>query len=247
MSHIVLVHGAWQGAWCWERVGPLLRQAGHDVTAESLAGCGERSAELSPAVTLERHVEEVTASLPDGDRRDVVLVGHSYSGMVITGVAERVPERLAGLVYVDAFYPAHGQSALDQMPLPFQAMFRQRAADEGDGWRLPADDALLDVWGLLDADLRLWVRPRLTDWSLNCFTSPLDAPRLHRNALPRVYVAADGDDYPARAAFAPIASAAQADGCRIEHLATGHDMMLEAPRALADIVLEVADTTAVTP
>ena len=128
--------------------------------------------------------------------------------MVITGVADRVPERLAALVFVDAFYPTHGQSALDQMPPPFQAMFRQRATDAGDGWRIPANDGLLDVWGLHDPDLRSWVRPQLTDWSLNCFTSPLHAPAMRRSTLSRVYVTADSADYPAKAAFGPIGAAA---------------------------------------
>ena len=237
MSEIVLVHGAWQGAWCWQPLVAILRDAGRAVATPTLTGSGDRAGELSADVTLERHVDDVVATLVDGDRRGVILVGHSYSGMVITGVAERVPERLAALVFVDAFYPTHGQSALDQMPPPFQAMFRQRAIDEGDGWRLPANDGLLDVWGLHDPDLRAWVRPQLTDWSLNCFTSPLHAPAMHRSALQRIYVAADGADYPARAAFGPIAAAAQADGCRLERLDTGHDVMLEAPRALADILL----------
>ena len=119
-------------------------------------------------------------------------------------------------------------------------MFRQRAIDEGDGWRLPANDGLLDVWGLHDPDLRGWVRPQLTDWSLNCFTSPLDAPQRRRGTISRAYVAADGADSPAKAAFGPIAAAAQADGCRLERLATGHDVMLEAPQALADIIAGAA-------
>lgn len=88
------------------------------MKAPTLTGSGNRAAELSPDVTLERHVDDVVTELTDHDRRGVVLVGHSYSGVVITGVAERVPERLAALVFVDAFYPTHGQSALDQMPPP---------------------------------------------------------------------------------------------------------------------------------
>jgi pimeloyl-ACP methyl ester carboxylesterase len=240
MNEIVLVHGAWQGAWCWERVVPLLERAGRVVTAPTLTGSGNRAAELSPDVTLERHVDDVVTELNDHDRRGVVLVGHSYSGMVITGVAERVPERLAALVFVDAFYPTHGQSALDQMPPPFQKLFRQRAEDEGDGWRLPANEGLLDVWGLTDPHLREWVHSRLTDWSLNCFTSPVVAPAMRRSDIPRSYLAANAENYPAKAAFGPIAEQAEADGCSIHRLDTGHDMMLEAPEEFADVVLATA-------
>jgi hypothetical protein len=127
------------------------------------------------------------------------------------------------------------------MPASFQELFRQRANDDGDGWRLPASDELLDGWGLHDADLRTWVRPRLTDWSLNCFVSPLDAPAMRRSQLPRRYIAAVADDYPAKAVFAPIADRAEADGCQIHSVNTGHDVMLEAPRQLTDIIVTAAD------
>jgi pimeloyl-ACP methyl ester carboxylesterase len=240
MNEIVLVHGAWQGSWCWERVVPILQLAGRVVTTPTLTGSGDRAAELSPAVTLERHIDDVVTELTERDRRDVVLVGHSYSGMVITGVAERVPDRLAALVFVDAFYPAHAESALDQMPAAFQNLFRQRAKDEGDGWRLPANDGLLDVWGLDQPDLRAWVRARLTDWSLNCFTSPVDAPHMRRADLPRTYLSANGEKYPAKAAFGPIAEKAQADGCQVHRFNTGHDIMLEAPQDFADVLLATA-------
>ena len=237
MNEIVLVHGAWQGAWCWERVVPLLQAAGRVALTPTLTGSGTRAVELSPGVTLQHHIDDVAAILADGDLHDVMLVGHSYSGMVITGVAEVAADRLAGLVFVDAFYPDHGESAWDQLPAAFQTLFRQRADEDGDGWRLPANDGLLDGWGLHDADLREWVRPRLTDWSLNCFTSPLDAPTMRRAELPRHYVAADADEYPAKAAFGPIADKAAADGCAIHRLNTGHDIMLEAPHELAEVLL----------
>lgn len=239
MNEIVLVHGAWQGSWCWERVVPLLEEAGRTVLTPTLTGSGERAAELTPSVTLATHVDDVVAALDRAGCRDAVLVGHSYSGMVITGAAEQAADRLAALVFLDSFYPGDGESALDQMPPPFREMFRQRAEEEGDGWRLPANDSLLDVWGLHDPELRAWVRPRLTDWSLNCFTSPLEAPAMRRSQLPRTYIAGDADAYPAKAAFGPISQRAGSDGCRVHRIDTGHDVMLEAPRELADIVLNV--------
>lgn len=237
MSAIVLVHGAWQGAWCWEKVVPLLEAAGRVVVTPTLTGSGVRSAELSAAVTLADHVDDVARQLVGRDLRDVVLVGHSYAGMVITGVAEKAFDRLAALLFVDAFYPAHGESALDQMTTASQQMWRQRAAQEGDGWRLPASDGLLDIWGLHDPGLRQWVRPRLTDWSLNCFTSPVDAPAMRRGKLPRRYVSGNGDRYPAKATFGPIADKAEADGCPLSQLNTGHDLMIEAPDDLAALIL----------
>src|SRR5215207_5263898 len=161
MNEIVLVHAAWHGAWSWERVRPLLEGAGRVVLTPTLAGSGERAAELSPAVTLEQHIDDVEAEIVSGGRRDVILVGHSYGGMVISGVAERAPDRLAALVYVDAFYPSDGESALDQLPAAFQGIIRQIAEEAGDGWRLPPNDDFLDLYGVNDPDLRSWIRPRL--------------------------------------------------------------------------------------
>lgn len=237
MTTFVLVHGAWQGAWCWDHAVPLLTSAGHDVVAPTLTGSGDRADELTPDVSLDTHIEDVTAVVVGHDLAEVVLVGHSYSGMVITGVTERLAERIAALVFVDAFYPDDGQSALDQMPTPFQALFRDRAAAEGDGWRLPANDGLLDVWGLKDPGLRTWVRERLTDWSLTCFAAPLQVPAMRRRSVRRYYLAAARPDYPARAAFGPIAEKAAADGCELIDFHTGHDLMLERPGEFADALV----------
>ena len=240
MAAIVLVHGAWQGAWCWERVIPLLEQSGHRVETPTLRGSGERTSELSPDVTLHDHIGEISemvASLPEAD---VLLVGHSYAGMVLGGVAELISDRLAGLVFVDAFYPRHGESALDQMPEQFRTMFRRRADEEGAGWRLPAGEGLLDVWGLHDPELRQWVGSQLTDWSIRCFETPVTMPERKMASLPRTYVAGTAENYPARAVFGAMADRAAADACRIVEVPTGHDVMLEAPDELSEAILAAA-------
>lgn len=120
-------------------------------------------------------------------------------------------------------------------------MFRDIAARDGDGWRLPANDGLLDAWGLHDPELRAMVRPQLTDWSLNCFTSPLDAPLMRRAGVARHYISANADAYPAKAAFGPISERAQADGCGLHHVPTGHDVMIEAPGQLTDTLRRLVD------
>jgi pimeloyl-ACP methyl ester carboxylesterase len=237
VTTFVLVHGAWQGAWCWERVVPLLEGAGHRVRTPTLTGCGDRADELTPAVTLDTHLEDVSSVVDDVDDDDVLLVGHSYAGMVISGVADGRADRLAGLVYLDGFYPEDGDSAIGLMPAQFQAFFRQTAADAGDGWCLPAGDGLLDVWGLHDPADRAWVRERLTDWSLPCFESAVHLPNGGRDRLPKTFVAGAAEDYPARAAFGPLARRAEQDGCRLYQLPTGHDLMIERPADVAQILL----------
>lgn len=244
MATLVLVHGAWQGPWCWERIVPRLAGRGHALILPTLAGAAARAAELGPALTLDAHVDEVTALLQEGDLADVVLVGHGYAGMVITGVAERVSERLAALVYVDAFYPDDGASALDQLPAPLQEAIRKRAAEAGSGWRLPPDDDLLDALGIRDASDRRFIGARLTDWSLPLLDAPLHVRTRHRARVPRFYFRSAAKRYPAGAAFGLIAEKARADGCAVVSFETGHDAMIEAPRAFADALARIAESPA---
>ena len=134
MATFVLVHGAWAGGWYWKRVRPLLTAAGHDVFTPTLTGLGERAHLATPDIGLETHIRDVLGVLTYEDLSDVVLVGHSCGGIVITGVAERAPGRLAHLVYLDAYVPADGQSFLDLLVSPERAaMFREQARTEGDG------------------------------------------------------------------------------------------------------------------
>src|SRR5262245_62179819 len=136
MATFVLVPGAWLGGWCWRDVAPLLRSAGHDVIAITLTGIAERAHLLTPAVGLGTHVEDVVSALVYGDLRDVFLVGHSYGGVVVTAAAARVPERLRGLVYLDASVPEDGKSNNEVLPSPIVDVIRARDRDGGDGWRV---------------------------------------------------------------------------------------------------------------
>ena len=240
MATILLVHGAWQGAWCWDRLVPLLRSAGHQPVTVELTGGGARAGELTPDVDLTTHVADVEAAVRDvSEGEPIVLVTHSYSGMVAADVVERVLDRVGAVVLVDAFYPAPGESALDQMPHVFSDRFRARAADVGDGWRLPANEALLDVWGLHDPEDRRWVGSRLTDWSLRCFESPSAAASDAMRGLSRWYVSGVGD-HPAAPAFQAIAARAADDGCTHVSISCGHDVQVERPADLAAVIDDAA-------
>ena len=116
MATFVLVHGAWHGGWCWIKVAEPLRTQGHRVFAPTLTGLGERAHLVSPDINLDTHIQDIVGVLESEELMDVILVGHSYAGMVITGVAERVTDRLSALVYVDAFVPENGQSMLSINP-----------------------------------------------------------------------------------------------------------------------------------
>src|SRR5215813_9903475 len=127
MATFVLVHGAWHGGWCWQKVIPLLEAADHAVYAPTLTGLAERACELSPDVGLDTHIQDVVGLLQDKDLHEVILVGHSYGGMVITGVVDAVPERIAHLVYLDTFVPRDGESMVDVSPLVIRLLLRRQA------------------------------------------------------------------------------------------------------------------------
>src|SRR3954470_16604081 len=130
----VLVHGAWHDGRVWDRVAALLTAGGHRVLTPSLTGHGDKARLLGPGVGLTTHVDDVVGLVLDQDLKDVVLVGHSYAGMVVSGAANRIPDRVSRLVYLDAMVPVHGENAIDVMPVT-QVMI-DRAATTAEPWRI---------------------------------------------------------------------------------------------------------------
>jgi pimeloyl-ACP methyl ester carboxylesterase len=213
----------------------LLEERGHRVIAPVLTGLGEDAERLSPSVDLMTHIDDMTREFTQKNLRDVILVGHSYAGMVISGLADRKRAQLRRLVYLDAFVPEDGQSALDLLPTDIQGMIREMARTLGDGWRIPANEELLDIWGLTPGAARDFVRERFSDFSLRCFEQKIPMAR-DLTDLPRTYVAAAGD-YPGRGAFKGCAEAARQQNWKYHELQTGHQCQAEAPEAVASILL----------
>jgi pimeloyl-ACP methyl ester carboxylesterase len=238
-SPIVLVHGAFQSAATWDLVAPRLKQSGRPVFVVTLTGLGPNAGTLSEHITLDTHIRDVVDLLELHNLRDVVLVGHSYGGLIVTGVAEQARDRIGHLVYVDALVPEHGQSGLEIMTAPMADTFRRMAA-EGGGWRMAASDKLVDKWGLEEGSpARRFVEARLCDFTIRCFEQPLDAPTRAAAALPRTYIASVKGDYPARVVFEPFAARARREGWGYHELPTGHDCQAEMPDALSDLLLQV--------
>jgi pimeloyl-ACP methyl ester carboxylesterase len=232
MATFVLVHGAWQGGWAWKRVRPLLAARGHDVFTPTLTGAGERRHLAGPDVGLETHITDVLNVLRWEELSDVVLCGHSYGGMVISGVADRVPERIRSLVYVDAFVPRDGQSTVDQMSPEATQLVREGARTAGDGWRIPPFSAA-----------RFKIAPENQEWvDRQCVPQPLrtleEKIRL-TGALDRItkrtFILAT--EYQP-SAFHGIAERLRHDPAwRVTALDCGHDIMVDKPRELADMLL----------
>jgi pimeloyl-ACP methyl ester carboxylesterase len=231
MADFVLVHGAWHGAWCWSRVLPPLWAAGHRAFAVTLTGLGERAHLLSKGITLDTHIADVAQVIEAEELLDAVLVGHSYAGMVITGVADRLSARLRHLVYLDAVVPLPGESWSSGHSPETQAARRQAIAETG--VLAPPDPA---VFGLTGAD-RAWVARRQTPQPGRVYDATLtfDAERLA--ALPRTFIDCT---QPALATIALMRTRVRAEpGWSVAEIATGHDAMVSAPRELVDILLAI--------
>jgi pimeloyl-ACP methyl ester carboxylesterase len=239
-SPIVLVHGAFQSAATWDLVAPRLRDSGRRVFVATLTGLGPDAGPLSEHVTLDTHIRDLVNLLERHDLWNVVLVGHSYGGLIVTGVAEHARDRIGHLVYVDALVPEHGQAGLQIMTPSMADTFRRMAA-EGGGWRMQASDKLVDKWGLEEGSpARRFVEARLCDFTIRCFEQPLEAATRAAATLPRTYIASVKDDYPARAVFEPFATRARREGWGYHELPTGHDCQAEMPDALSDLLLHAA-------
>jgi pimeloyl-ACP methyl ester carboxylesterase len=240
MATFVLVHGAWHGGWCWRKVTPLLRAAGHGVLAPTLTGLGERAHLATPEVGLDTHVQDVLNVLVFEDLTDVVLVGHSYGGLVIAGVAEQAPERLAHLVYLDAQVADDGQASIDLAAADRSAV-EENMRTRGDGWRVPIDvEPTLDRYGVVDPAERRWMAERLVPHPWKTVTDPLRLPTGQGRSLPRTFVLCARRTSPSRGAE----RARRESGWRYREIDTGHDAMVTAPRELVDRLLEAAGESA---
>jgi pimeloyl-ACP methyl ester carboxylesterase len=241
MATYVLVHGGGHGGWCYQRVARLLRAAGHEVYAPTLTGLGERSHLLDDRVDLHLHITDVVGVLEYEDLRDVILVGHSYGGMVITGVADRSADRSADrigrLVYLDAANPVNGQSLRDVAGPVIEAV--RPFGEVVDGMELvllPAPDAGL-LYGVTDPEDLAWMAERLTPHPWKCFEQPLDL--VNEDALwaiPQYHVVCTSTLATRDPA---LMERARAEG-RLWDIDTGHDLMLTEPEAVAAALEQVA-------
>ena len=233
-SVFVLVHGAWHGGWCWPRVADLLRKAGHRVFTPTLTGVGERRHLLTPAVDAQTHIEDVLGLLEAEELENVVLAGHSYAGIVISGVAARAKARLRRLVYLDALLVEDGQSWAGSFP-PEVAEARRKSAVVTNGVKtLPPPDPA--IYGFADAADTEWVRRRMTPHPFAAFEQKLEWGGPIGSGVPKVYVDCTR---PALAALAAMKQRHRAGWDWIE-LATGHDAMVSAPDELTQLVLRYA-------
>jgi pimeloyl-ACP methyl ester carboxylesterase len=230
MAIFVVAHGAWSSGWAWKKMRPLMRARGHEFITPSLTGLGERTHLASPEIDLDTHIQDVVNVLEYEDLNDVILLGHSYGGMVATGVADRAAPRLKALVYLDAFVPREGQSLHDLVPAEHAKQQRERAID---GWKVPGTPIPPDT---APADVP-WIEARR---GLQPLKTVMQKLRLKNGEtkLPRSYIYCSkkgpGD------VFVQFAKRAQGEGWPYFEIAASHSPNVTAPEALAEILDRIA-------
>ncbi|MFI8875746.1 alpha/beta hydrolase [Streptomyces sp. NPDC055243] len=240
MATYLLVHGAWHSGECWERVAPLLAAGGHRVVTPTLTGYGDTVHLAGPEVGLDTHIDDIAKVIVEEDLTEVVLVGHSYAGLVVSGVANQLPERIACLVYLDAMFPADGESAADVLPVT-QQLIDQALASES-GWRLPPPPEMpppAGLFGVTDPADLVWLRGMLSDQPVRCLQQSVRLDNPAMGAIPQAHIHCTAGG-PAGFTRRPV-PATQPNGTPslVWELATGHDCMITEPTRLAELLLKL--------
>lgn len=235
MATFVLVPGSWLGGWVWGRAAPLLREAGHQVYAVTLTGLGDRAHLGSGRTGVSTHIQDVVATIEAEDLADVVLLGHSYAGVVVSGVAERIPERIARVVYLAGVLPVDGESILDSAPAEFREYAETFKSESGPAaWRFPVitDEEFGMYYGDhgIGAGDMAWLRRHAVGHPLGSYTEPLSGG--DPAALPATFVRCTED--------APPDLSGPRAGWAYEEIRTGHWPMITRPAELAALLDKVA-------
>jgi len=228
MAIFVVAHGAWSAGWGWKKMHPLMAARGHRLITPTLTGLGERAHLARPDIDLETHVADIVGVLEFEDLSHVNLIGHSYGGMVATGVADRARARVARLIYVDAFVPNDGDSAFDLMPPAIRA---QRQA--GDGWRIPPGPMPPDT---PPQDVA-WYMPRRLPQPVKTFEQKL-ALQGGALTLPRHYIYCQRHSPDDR--FRPFYERAKREGWGAYEIDSSHNPHITCPQVLADLLDRIA-------
>jgi pimeloyl-ACP methyl ester carboxylesterase len=225
---ILVAHGAWSAGWAWKRMHPLMTAAGHRLITPTYTGLGEREHLASPAIDLETHIQDLLGVIKHEELNPFVLIGHSYGGMVATGVADRVPERISRLIYLDAFVPRHGQAHVDLLSPAAASRMRDRAK-AGDGWRVPANPPPPDT----SADDVKWIQAHRMSHPIKCFETPVKLQN-GDTKIPRAYIYCKRT--PPGDTFRAFAERAKQEHWDYREIDASHSPHITAPEALASLL-----------
>jgi pimeloyl-ACP methyl ester carboxylesterase len=229
----VLVHGAWHGGWCWRRVADALEKKGHKVFTPTMTGLGACSHLLSKDVNLATHITDIVNFIEWENLSDIVLVGHSYGGIIINGVAEQLHDKIGSIVFLDAFMPENGDALIDKASPQFKDIIAQALARGDAGLKAPPAAA----FGVEEKD-RAWVESKCTPQPTGTFNEKQVYTGARDKIAKKTYIRASTYANPSfQAAY--LKTKADPAWKAIE-LNTGHDVMVTMPDRLTEILLEVA-------
>lgn len=233
----LLVHGAWHGGWAWERLVPYLTNANYKVFTPTLTGLGEKANLATPEVGLNTHIQDILSLLESENLHNVILVGHSYGGMVITGVADKAAERIVHLVYLDAFIPRDGQSVADIISPESMRRFHEDSKAFGQGWRIPP--LPVERFGIKSKVDIAWVKPKLVPQPIKTFEEPVRLTNPIATSLPRTFIYLKK---PAMGTFDSFAKMTKSSkDWKYYEMDTGHDAMILEPLNLSKLLIEIAE------
>jgi pimeloyl-ACP methyl ester carboxylesterase len=246
MTTYVLVGGGWLGGWCWQRVARRLRDNGHDAYPATLTGLGERVHLASPQVDLETHIIDVVNLIEFEDLHDVVLLGHSYGGLVVTGAADRIPERISELVYLDTAPLPDGGSLIEKFPPELRKRTEEQVQELGEGWKfpIPPPEELANMASLegVDEDHLRLLYSRATPQPFGTYTQPLRLRNPTRETLPKLGIVCSFSIAQVREMISSGNSLFRefaAPEWRFVELPTGHWSMFSRPDDLSELLLDL--------
>jgi len=225
------VHGAWHGGWCWEIVAGILRRRGHTVLTPTQTGLGERAYLMSTSITLDTFIEDVVGVIRDETLDDVILVGHSFGASSVSGAADRVPERIRRLIYLDGALLENGQSTFSKLPPSAVAARIKLAQETSGGLSIPPPPA--SAFFVTNPDQVAWLTARLTPHPISTLASPLNLANKIGNGLPATFISCN---MPLLPSLQPSRAMAKALGMKMAEIRSGHDAMVTAAGKLADLL-----------
>lgn len=232
MTDFLLVHGAWHGEWCWHKIVPKLKTSGHEVYAPSLPGLAERQSEMSPELGLEDHISDIEQLIIDRDLNDLILVVHSYAGMIGRALEDRLGSRLKTIIYIEAVVPKQGQSMFSLIPPDFRSRLEALATSEGRGWMIPPPDA--GRFNIESEELSLWITSNMTNQPLKTFQDKLTLSNPdHIEGLKFFVFANDRTPQPYQTFIEELSSL---DDWRVLSMEGGHELMLTNPNGILEVL-----------
>ena len=230
----VLVHGAWHGGWCWRPVADLLEGQGHKVFTPTLSGLGERSHLLTRDVNVSTHVVDVANVIVWENLQDVVLVGHSYGGLAISGVADKMADRISSIIFLDAFLPEDGDSLLEKSSPAFKSAIEAALVRRDLSFKAPPASA----FGVQEEKDRAWVDSKTTPQPIGTYAEKLRVIGGREKIAKKTYIRAKG--YASPTFDANVAKLKDKTGWKLVELQAGHDVMVIAPKELAKLLIELS-------